>query len=61
MSKHLGVLHQAGIVHRAKEGTSVRYSIADEAVFDLCEQVCGSLHDQLTALAALIGGPPTKE
>jgi len=40
VSKHLGVLHQAGIVSRAKEGTSVRYAIADDTVFALCEQVC---------------------
>ena len=29
VSKHLGVLHQAGIVSRSKAGTSVRYAIAD--------------------------------
>ena len=29
VSKHLGVLLQAGIVSRAKQGTSSRYSIAD--------------------------------
>ena len=32
------------------------YGIADEGVFALCEQVCGSLQSQLTTLAALIGG-----
>ena len=29
VSKHLGVLHRAGIVSRAKAGTSVRYAIAE--------------------------------
>jgi len=33
------VLHRAGIVGRAREGVSVRYEIADETVFALCEQV----------------------
>jgi DNA-binding transcriptional ArsR family regulator len=47
VSKHLGVLHGAGIVSRTKEGTAVRYAIADPAVFALCEQVCGGLRSQL--------------
>jgi DNA-binding transcriptional ArsR family regulator len=55
VSKHLNVLHQAGIVRRAKEGTSVRYSIADESVFELCEQVCGGLRRQLDELGAAVG------
>ena len=50
VSKHLGVLHRAGIVARAKQGTFVRYSIADEGVFDLCEHVCGGLREQVAEL-----------
>lgn len=57
VSKHLGVLHQAGIVTRTKEGTAVRYAIADESVFALCELVCGGLRQQLTELDAILGGP----
>lgn len=49
-SKHLGVLHQAGVVSRTKEGTSVHYAILDESVFALCEQVCGGLREQISAL-----------
>ena len=56
VSKHLGVLHRAGIVSRAKEGTSVRYAIADDTVFALCEQVCGGLRDQLTELDGFLSG-----
>lgn len=56
VSKHLGVLHQAGIVSRRKDGTSVRYAIADATVFALCEQVCGGLHAQLAELDALLRG-----
>lgn len=55
-SKHLGVLHQAGIVSRRKQGTTVLYAIADPTVFDLCEQVCGGLHAQLAELEALLRG-----
>ena len=56
VSKHLGVLHQAGIVSRRKERNHVFYAIADESVFTLCEQVCGGLSRQLAELAELIGG-----
>jgi len=56
VSKHLGVLHQAGIVAREKQGTSVRYSIADDTVFELCEQVCGGLRLQLAELDHILSG-----
>lgn len=56
VSKHLGVLLQAGIVSRRKDGTSSLYAIADPAVYDLCEQVCGGLQQQLSELSALLGG-----
>lgn len=56
VSKHLGVLLQAGIVSRRKEGTSALYAIADPAVYDLCEQVCGGLQQQLSELSAVLGG-----
>jgi DNA-binding transcriptional ArsR family regulator len=54
VSKHLGVLHQAGIVSRTKEGTAVRYAIADDSVFALCELVCGGLRAQLTEFQQLL-------
>lgn len=54
-SKHLGVLLQAGVVSRRKEGTSAFYSVADEDVFALCEQVCGGLRHQLAELTAVVG------
>jgi DNA-binding transcriptional ArsR family regulator len=54
VSKHLGVLLQAGIVRRTKQGTSARYAIADDGVFALCEDVCGGLRRQLAELDALL-------
>ena len=54
VSKHLGVLHQAGIVERSKEGTFVRYAVTDESVFGLCEQVCGGLRQQASELDHLL-------
>ncbi|MGZ6674460.1 MAG: ArsR/SmtB family transcription factor [Solirubrobacteraceae bacterium] len=56
VSKHLGVLLQAGIVSRAKQGTSSVFAIADEGVFQLCEQVCGGLRRQLSELDTLLQG-----
>ena len=53
-SKHLGVLLQAGIVARRKEGTSARYSVADPGVFELCEQVCGGLRAQLDEVRQIL-------
>jgi DNA-binding transcriptional ArsR family regulator len=54
VSKHLGVLLQAGIVSRTKQGTSARYAIADDGVFALCEHVCGGLRRQLAELDSLL-------
>ncbi|MBJ7347972.1 MAG: helix-turn-helix transcriptional regulator, partial [Thermoleophilaceae bacterium] len=56
VSKHLGVLAQAGMVDRQREGNFVRYSIADETIFAICEQVCGGVRDQLEELSQLLGG-----
>ena len=54
VSKHLGLLSRAGIVARRKQGNFSYYSIADEGVFALCEQVCGSLQHQLEALRQIV-------
>ena len=56
VSKHLGVLPEAGILSRRKDGTSTLYAIADESVLALCEQVCGGLQRQFSDLAELVGG-----
>src|SRR5262249_21323330 len=56
VSKHLGVLAQAGIVGRRKDGNHVYYRVVDEGVFALCEHVCGSLQRQLAELAEAVEG-----
>jgi DNA-binding transcriptional ArsR family regulator len=56
VSKHLGVLAEAGILGRRKEGNHVYYRIVDESVFALCEQVCGAAQQQLRALQQLVEG-----
>ena len=56
VSKHLGVLLNAGMVARSKRGTTSVYSIADPGVFELCDQVCGGLRRQVAELDALLQG-----
>jgi DNA-binding transcriptional ArsR family regulator len=58
VSKHLGVLYQAGIVGRRKDGNRVIYAIADDSVFALCETVCGGLARHVAEIAQLLEAPP---
>ena len=58
VSKHLGVLQRSGIVARRKQGNFAYYRIIDEGVYSLCEQVCGSLQQQVESLRQLVGGVP---
>jgi DNA-binding transcriptional ArsR family regulator len=53
-SKQLGILHQAGVLAREKEGNAVRYSIRLPLVFDLCDLVCTSLRHEARAKARLL-------
>ena len=54
VSKHLGMLVDAGLVRRAKDGNRANFSIADESLFDLCEQVCGGVRRQLRDLDVIL-------
>ena len=49
VSKHLSLLLDAGILGRRKQGTSAYYRIVDDSIFQLCDLVCGSIHDRLLA------------
>ena len=55
-SKHLGILLGAGIVGRRKVGTSSLYSVADEGVYALCEQICGGIQERIDELNEMVGG-----
>lgn len=46
VSKHLQILHDAGLVSRRREGTSIFYGISDPMVFRLCDLVCRSAADK---------------
>ena len=54
VSKHVGVLAQAGIVARERNGNRVRCSIADDTIFELCELVCGGLRQQVAEREQLL-------
>lgn len=56
VSKHLRLLHHAGIVGRRKRGNFTFYSIVDDDVFLLCETVCGSLQRQVDERRQLVAG-----
>ena len=53
VSHHLGLLHQAGIVARRKEGNSVRYSLVDWTGWWLVEQIASAVAEHVDELHQL--------
>lgn len=47
VSKHLALMHRAGLLGRRKEGNLVLYSIGNENVLDVCECICGDIRGRL--------------
>jgi DNA-binding transcriptional ArsR family regulator len=56
VSKHLGVLRDAGVIRRRKVGNYAYYSVVDGRVRALCEDVCGSLEEQYRSLHGVVAG-----
>jgi DNA-binding transcriptional ArsR family regulator len=56
ISKHLGILHSAGMVSRTKHGNHTRYTISDPGVLELCEQVCGGVRRRIQELDTILQG-----
>lgn len=54
VSKHLGVLLQAGIVTRRASGTSAYYSVTDPSLGALCDLVCNRLREQSAEHARIL-------
>jgi DNA-binding transcriptional ArsR family regulator len=48
ISQHLAILRRAGIVARQKEGTRVRYQLADSGILPILERTEASLSHQLS-------------
>jgi DNA-binding transcriptional ArsR family regulator len=53
-SKQLGILYQAGVLGRTKEGNTVLYAIRMPLVFDLCGLVCNGLREEAVAKLKLL-------
>lgn len=62
ISKHLGVLRQAGFVTCRRDGVNVYYSVADSSVFQICRAICDGIeraaeeeHHAISQARALLG------
>jgi DNA-binding transcriptional ArsR family regulator len=55
VSKHLGILHAAGMVSRSKQGTRTVYAISDPSMFELCDVVSQGLRRRFDELAGILG------
>lgn len=56
ISKHLGILLDAGIVSRRKLGLTANYQIVDETIFELCDVVCSRLQTQFESRQSILAG-----
>ncbi|MGB8221028.1 MAG: metalloregulator ArsR/SmtB family transcription factor [Polyangiales bacterium] len=56
VSKHLTTLLAHRLVKREKRGNSAYYTVADPAVFELCEIVCGNIERALDEERRGFGG-----
>ena len=54
VSKHLGILHAAGMLSRSKQGTRTVYAISDPSMFELCEVVSDGLRRRIDELAEIL-------
>ena len=54
VSKHVKLLIDSGLIARRQEGNTVYCTICDDSVFELCDVVCSSLRERLTAQTAVL-------
>ncbi|HSP45613.1 MAG TPA: metalloregulator ArsR/SmtB family transcription factor [Chthoniobacterales bacterium] len=48
VSKHLGILSDAAMVSRRKEGLKTFYVISEPQIFELCDLMCSKLQKEFT-------------
>lgn len=53
VSRHLGVMYQAGALRRRKDGSQVFYSVSDSTLTDVCRAVCVRVAAELDGSKAL--------
>lgn len=54
VSRHLGILHRAGIVTRRRDGTSAYYSLADYSTCRLLDKALECIAGQIEELADVV-------
>ncbi|MEP6808988.1 MAG: helix-turn-helix domain-containing protein [Chthoniobacterales bacterium] len=52
VSKHLGILMEAGIVDRRKQGLNAFYFISDKQILELCDLMCAKLEQDFSKNSA---------
>ena len=52
ISKHLKLLHQAGLLVREREGMQVFYKVSEESVYEMCNFACHRLNQNSQSTAA---------
>lgn len=55
VSRHLAILHAAGLVSRRRDGVYVHYVVADPEVWQLCDLVCSRLRRSAEAMRRAVG------
>jgi len=56
VSRHLGLMHQIGMLSRRREGTQIFYKVADPMYVELCRTVSRRLAGRIDAAALARGG-----
>ncbi|WP_166443038.1 ArsR/SmtB family transcription factor [Phragmitibacter flavus] len=49
ISKHLKLLHQAGLLTREREGLQVFYKVSEDSVYEMCQFACKRLNENAQA------------
>ncbi|HXG59305.1 MAG TPA: metalloregulator ArsR/SmtB family transcription factor [Thermoanaerobaculia bacterium] len=60
VSKHVRILVEAGLVARRQNGNTVYCTVCDDSVFALCDLVCSSLRDRISAQSAILERRPAR-
>ncbi|MES2124275.1 MAG: metalloregulator ArsR/SmtB family transcription factor [Gemmatimonadota bacterium] len=55
VSRHLAILHTAGLVSRRRDGIYVYYGVADDEVWTLCDLVCSRLRRGADEMRRAVG------
>jgi ArsR family transcriptional regulator len=58
VSKQLGIMYNAGLLQRRRNGSQVIYSIREPMIFELCDLVCRKLHADALRQANAFGAAP---